>query len=90
MAVDTKLWTTIYMPYIDLGCTVAQGRRVSKNIAVENPQLAELSEVLQFLKLHHTVENKAFPRDILSRGRVKVMLKLSGVSVNPEITTSNT
>ncbi|CAG9331824.1 unnamed protein product [Blepharisma stoltei] len=87
MAADTKQWVSIYLPYIDSARTVAQGRRVSKAIAVENPALPEISEVLQFLKLHHSIENKAYPRDILSRGRIKVQLKLDGNLMNPEIST---
>lgn len=75
MEIDVSRWVCVYPPYINAKCTVAQGRRVSQQLAVCNPQVQEIIEVLNFLKLHHIVENKAYPRDILSRGRVRVRVK---------------
>ena len=71
---NVKMWTTIYPAYLDSKHLKSQGRKVPKKIAVENPTLMEISEVLTFFKLHHILENKAYPRDILERGRIKVRL----------------
>ena len=71
---NTKMWTTIYPAYLDSKHKKSEGRKVPKKIAVNEPTLQEISEVLSFFKLHHCVENKAYPRDILERGRVKVKL----------------
>lgn len=86
---DTSKWTCIYPSYLDSRLKVAQGRRVSKALAVENPTLQEISEILGFFRLPHALENKVFPRDILARGRFKVMLKHpAGHLSNPEIPNS--
>ncbi len=71
---NPKMWTTVYPAYLNSNHLKSKGRKVPKTIAVENPTLMEISEVLTFFKLHHCLENKAYPRDILERGRVKVKL----------------
>mmetsp|Transcript_7354 Transcript_7354/g.10865 ORF Transcript_7354/g.10865 Transcript_7354/m.10865 type:complete len:128 (-) Transcript_7354:426-809(-) len=84
---DISRWTCIYTSYLNSKVPQSLGRRVNKGVAVENPKAQEISEVLQFLKLPHCIENKAFPRDILDRGRVRVMLKNeSNEFNNPEVT----
>ena len=89
MQVDVSQWTCVYPPYINSKLTTSQGRRISKAVAVENPQIPEILEVLKFLGLDHAVENKAYPRDILSRGRIRIRLKdQDGNHLNPEITSS--
>ena len=53
----------IYPEYFDVSLTRAQGRRVSKKLALENPTLGELK--LSAQKLHYSVEaekDAAYPR----------------------------
>ena len=42
-------WNIIYPNYIDATKTIPQGRRISKEAAVDNPHLEEIGEALRFL-----------------------------------------
>jgi signal recognition particle subunit SRP19 len=87
---DSKMWTTIYPAYLDSKRTKDQGRKVPKALSVSNPTLQEISEVLSFFKLHHLLENKVYPRDVLERGRIKVkILDSASKPLNSEISNSN-
>ena len=73
---DVKHWQTIYPAYINQALTVAEGRRVSKSIGVKNPHIMEIAQCCQMLKLRVCIEpHKGFPRDTLSKGRVRVLFK---------------
>merc|ERR1711972_1145774 len=77
---DTSRWNIIYPNYINSFRTVPEGRRIGKAKAIENPQAVEMAEICQFLKIPHKLEmDKAYPRDWLVRGRIRVMLKTCGV-----------
>lgn len=83
---DTSRWTCIYPAYIASKLKRSQGRQVNNTEAIDNPQPNEISEVLTFLKIPHIIENKAYPRDILMRGRVKACLKMDdGRLINSEV-----
>ena len=73
-APNVKMWTTIYPAYLNSALKQSQGRKLEKSKSVLNPTIMEISEVLSFFKILHCLENKAYPRDILQRGRVKVKL----------------
>ena len=73
-----KLWQCIYPNYIDKSKSVKQGRRISVCKAVDRPTLGEIVEALQVLGIPYVIENKAYPRDWLIRGRVR--MNLSSVS----------
>merc|ERR1712151_1482021 len=64
------------------------GRIASAN-AVEHPHPAEMAEICEFLKIPHVLEmDKAYPRDWLVRGRIRILLKTSsGAFIHPEIHT---
>lgn len=52
-----KKWVKIYPTYIDKGLKTSEGRKVNKNIAVENPQLKEIFGVCaEVLKLDSKAE----------------------------------
>ena len=87
-----KHWHVIYPAYIEKNFTIPQGRRVPKEVAVEHPKLEEISSVLEFLKIKHCVEwDKAYSRDWLTKGRVRVLLKDEhGQMMHPTIETSRT
>merc|ERR1719393_865309 len=86
---DMKMWNTIYPHYLNSKLTYKEGRRVHKDSCVPNPQAQEMAQVCEALKIPHTLEmNKAYPRDWMVRGRVKVMLKTpAGKFTHPEIHT---
>ncbi|GIL92593.1 hypothetical protein Vretimale_14008 [Volvox reticuliferus] len=76
----------IYPQYIDALKTVAEGRRIPKPLACEDPNVGELHDSCQLLKLESAIEAKHYPRDWIPRGRVRVQLKgEDGKPMNPEI-----
>lgn len=87
---NVKMWTTIYPAYLDSKHAKSEGRKIPKQIAVASPTLMEISEVLNFFRLPHCLENKVYPRDILERGRIKVRLFDDNQKpLNSEIPNSN-
>lgn len=69
---DWSRWCVIYPHYIDASKSVKQGRRVGRDMAVENPTAEELYESSARLGLRFVFEDKCYPRDALVRGRVRV------------------
>ena len=69
-----KSWLCVYPNYIDSLKTIPEGRRISKDVAVTNPSAHEIAEACSALGLKNLVENKAYPRDWLVPGRVRVSL----------------
>ena len=70
-------WICVYPNYLDANKTVAEGRRISKSIAVPSPNVRELGEVCSALGLKYAIEDKAYPRDWLVPGRVRIERKES-------------
>eukprot|EP01017_Pseudomicrothorax_dubius_P018389 TRINITY_DN2035_c0_g1_i9.p1 TRINITY_DN2035_c0_g1~~TRINITY_DN2035_c0_g1_i9.p1 ORF type:complete len:133 (-),score=46.39 TRINITY_DN2035_c0_g1_i9:1224-1622(-) len=87
ISVEAKKWKTIYPAYLNIKFSAQQGRRVPKSKAVEDPKISEISEVLQFFKIPHVIEmDKAYSRDWLTKGRIKVqILQENGTPTNPEV-----
>jgi len=82
---ERKDWAIVYPVYINAKKTAAEGRRIAKNKAVDNPSLNELADVCKFLKLECQIEtDKAYPRDWMQKGRLRVKLK-EGKPLNPEV-----
>eukprot|EP01147_Barroeca_monosierra_P008652 gene8652-10304_t len=80
-------WVTLYLPYIDATKSQAEGRRISKEKAVENPEIKEIIEVLKSdaFPLPSKIENKSYARDYMARGRLRVQLKKSdNTLINPD------
>lgn len=67
--------------------SVAEGRRVGKHHAVEDPDIEEMAEAMSKLGLDFDAErNKAYSRDWLTKGRLRVALKNDfGALCNPAI-----
>ncbi|XP_074292128.1 signal recognition particle 19 kDa protein [Silene latifolia] len=84
---NVKKWVVIYPIYINSKKTIAEGRRICATKACENPNCTEISDCCRHLKLPAAIElDKAYPRDFMQRGRVRVMLKREdGSLTNPEI-----
>ncbi|XP_077251334.1 signal recognition particle 19 kDa protein-like isoform X2 [Tasmannia lanceolata] len=84
---NIKRWTVFYPVYINSKKTLAEGRRISTSKACENPTCVEIADSCNFLKLPFAIEiDKAYPRDFMQRGRVRVSLKKEdGTLYNPAI-----
>ncbi|XP_063050852.1 signal recognition particle 19 kDa protein [Engraulis encrasicolus] len=76
---DKERFICIYPLYINSKKTLAEGRRIPSEKAVENPTCAEIKDVLTAAGLNVLVENKMHPRewnrDVQFRGRVRVQIK---------------
>ncbi|KAH3688591.1 hypothetical protein WICPIJ_000435 [Wickerhamomyces pijperi] len=69
----------IYPCYFDLNRSHAEGRRVSKQYAVENPLTLTILEACEFLNVNVVHEpEKTHPQDFSNPGRVRVNLKYEG------------
>ncbi|KAA8515985.1 hypothetical protein F0562_019164 [Nyssa sinensis] len=84
---NIKKWVVLYPVYINSKKTIAEGRRISTIKACENPTCAEIGDCCSHLKLSFAIEiDKAYPRDFMQRGRVRVLLKKEdGTPHNPAI-----
>lgn len=85
-------WVCIYPAYINSKKSRQEGRKLKKDICVENPTFQEIKDVLSVCKLNIGVENKMYPREkskeLLYRGRIRVQLKNDdGTLFNPEYPT---
>lgn len=69
----------IYPCYFDINRSHNQGRRVSKEYAVENPLAKTVSDACRFLQLPVLLElDKTHPQDFGNPGRVRVCIKQNG------------
>ncbi|CAA6667157.1 unnamed protein product [Spirodela intermedia] len=73
---NIKRWIVVYPVYINSKKTLAEGRRIGVSQACENPTCIEIGDCCGYLKLPFVIEiDKAYPRDFMQRGRVRVLLK---------------
>ncbi|CDY72141.1 BnaAnng40040D [Brassica napus] len=88
---NIKKWVVMYPVYINSKKSVAEGRRISLSKACENPNCIEITDCCKHLKLPSAVEiDKAYPRDFMQVGRVRVQLKREdGTLLNPAITSNS-
>ncbi|XP_027925991.1 signal recognition particle 19 kDa protein-like [Vigna unguiculata] len=84
---NIKKWIVMYPVYINSKKTMAEGRRIAVAKACENPTCAEIGDCCSYLKLPFAIEiDKAYPRDFMQRGRVRVLLKKEDETlINPSI-----
>ncbi|ESW23740.1 hypothetical protein PHAVU_004G071200 [Phaseolus vulgaris] len=84
---NIKKWVVMYPVYINSKKTMAEGRRIGVAKACENPTCAEIGDCCSYLKLPFAIEiDKAYPRDFMQRGRVRVLLKKEDETLcNPSI-----
>ncbi|KAI3438084.1 hypothetical protein D9Q98_000526 [Chlorella vulgaris] len=89
MSFDHDKRVILYPNYIDNRKTVAQGRRIPKQLACEAPNCIEIYEcIINGLKLEAEAEMKSYSRDWLVPGRVRVKLQNDdGSAANPDIPT---
>jgi len=61
----------IYPAYLDSTKTIPGGRRLPKAACVANPNITDIAEACKTLGIPCLVEDKAYPRDWLVRGRLR-------------------
>lgn len=80
---EFKSYQTIYPCYFDINRSHKQGRRVSIENAVENPLALTIGDACRFLRLPVLLElDKSHPQDFGNPGRVKVLLKKDGNTID--------
>lgn len=60
---DMERWVCVYPAYINSKKTKQEGRKVPKEIAVENPTYQEIRDVLQASNFKIVLENKLYSRE---------------------------
>lgn len=92
---DKARWICIYPAYLNSKKSIADGRKISEKLAVENPTCNEIRDVLVAAGFQVEFEGwKVFPRELMkyentARGRVRVQLKNDeGVPLNEKYTNS--
>ncbi|KAF8251119.1 signal recognition particle, SRP19 subunit [Wilcoxina mikolae CBS 423.85] len=76
---DFKHYQCLYPVYFDITRSRALGRKVSKELAVENPLAREIADACGSLGLKAVFEpGKTHPKDWSNPGRVRVLLKEDG------------
>lgn len=69
-------WNCLYPLYFDAGKSLADGRKVQKQQAIQKPTIQQLSMACDLLQLEYVVEaKKRHPRDPYVFGRLRVQLK---------------
>lgn len=89
---DRERWICIYPAYINSKKTIAEGRRIPKDKAVDNPTHQEIRDILVAAGMKIGVENKLYSRErskeLLYRGRIRIQLKNDdGSPCNPDFPT---
>ncbi|KAM8961353.1 signal recognition particle 19 kDa protein [Pelodytes ibericus] len=77
---DPARFICIYPAYINNKKTIAEGRRIPTEKAVQNPTCTEIADVCRANKLNAVIEGdkmytREWNRDVQFRGRVRVQLK---------------
>ncbi|KAI9884840.1 MAG: signal recognition particle subunit [Watsoniomyces obsoletus] len=81
-----KAYQCIYPVYFDARRSRSEGRRVGKELAVENPLARDIVDAVQLLGLKALFEpGKIHPKDWSNPGRVKVLVKVDGKAVRPGV-----
>lgn len=85
---EIKKMQLIYPCYFDVNRSHKEGRRVSLDMAVENPLAKTITDCLRLLHLPALLElDKSHPQDFGNSGRVRVCLKEEGEAVATEYPT---
>ncbi|KAI4648992.1 uncharacterized protein J4E78_008509 [Alternaria triticimaculans] len=82
----SKHYQCLYPIYFDRLRTRAEGRRVGKELAVENPLAREMADAAADLGLRTVFEpDKTHPKDWANPGRVRVLLKHEGKLMDDDV-----
>ncbi|KAI9761788.1 MAG: signal recognition particle subunit [Geoglossum simile] len=84
-----KGYQCLYPLYFDKRRSRAEGRRVGKGLAVENPLAGDIVDAAQELGMNVVFEPaKMHPKDWANPGRVRVLIKQDGKAVNSRVKNS--
>ena len=84
-----RRWQCLYPVYFDANRSRAEGRRVGKELAVQNPLAREIVDGAAALGLNVVFEpGKMHPRDWANPGRVRILVKEDGKIKNPRVKNS--
>ena len=73
---EEKKYVKVYPIYIDKGLKYVEGRKMNKELCVENPKSKDIYRVCnELLGLKCKLETKSHPKDWQKRGRVIVEIK---------------
>jgi signal recognition particle subunit SRP19 len=82
----SKHYQCLYPIYFDKAKTRAEGRRVGRGLAVENPLAREMADAAANLGLRTVFEpDKTHPKDWSNPGRVRVLLKQDGKLLDEDV-----
>ena len=87
---ECKNWKSVYTTYFDKNLSIKEGRRIQKDLCLDNPNVHLLQFACEALGLKSLAEPlRKHPRDFFNRGRVKVMIinDKTGETVNNDIGT---
>lgn len=86
---QVKEWQCLYPLYFDSTKTRAEGRRVGKELAVQNPLAREICDAVFGLGLELAFEaGKIHPKDWANPGRVRVLVKQNGKAASSSVRNS--
>lgn len=82
----SKHFQCLYPIYFDKSRTRTEGRRVSDELAVENPLAREMADAAASLGLQTVFEpDRIHPKDWSNPGRIRILLKENGKQVHKNI-----
>uniref|UniRef100_A0A8C7F1H9 Signal recognition particle 19 kDa protein n=1 Tax=Oncorhynchus kisutch TaxID=8019 RepID=A0A8C7F1H9_ONCKI len=81
---DPAEFICIYPSYVNRKKTLAEGRRISAEKAVENPTCAEIRHVLTVGGADNEMYSREWNRDVTFGGRVRVQLKQEDGTLCPD------
>lgn len=82
----SKHYQCLYPIYFDKARSRAEGRRVGKDMAVDNPLAREMADAAANLGLRTVFEpDKTHPKDWSNPGRVRVLLKQDGKLLDDDV-----
>ncbi|KAF1914642.1 signal recognition particle, SRP19 subunit [Ampelomyces quisqualis] len=82
----SKHYQCLYPVYFDKARSRAEGRRVGKDMAVDNPLAREMADAAANLGLRTVFEpDKTHPKDWSNPGRVRVLLKQEGKLLDDDV-----
>jgi signal recognition particle subunit SRP19 len=82
----SKHYQCLYPIYFDKLRTRAEGRRIGKELAVENPLAREMADAAASIGLRTVFEpDRTHPKDWANPGRVRVLLKHQGKMMDADV-----
>ncbi|MEM3493434.1 MAG: signal recognition particle subunit SRP19/SEC65 family protein [Thermoplasmata archaeon] len=75
---EKKGFVVVYPEYLDASLSRTDGRKLRKELCIQNPSLEQIIQALKKLKIEHEVEKeKHYPSDAYAK-RGRVLVKKTG------------